>query len=305
VPEWGCFTGPDALVKLEPNGPCNYLFAENNPLRYVDPEGLDMTCRIEEISCKVVSEWEPSFVGVIMVKHNEDPRKVVNVTPTLRDLTEQYKDLKDYVKRLKSPHKLLRQMADMTDSQYRAYQYAFRFKRIVRWRSSVTTAVSIYGIDMLTWGSTEVEWHQKEQLTDWVIAPLNNPRAGVQLVLPGEHEASIAAQSARKKLRDGTFLQWMYFPMYEREGRGEDSRHFVKLISYAPEKEKFISTRYGVEGDEDTSIELEEKHFKILRKEWRETRDAYLKWLRNLPNPNDDWIWALDHWDQLKPVRDN
>jgi RHS repeat-associated protein len=41
VPEWGCFTGPDALVKLEPNGPCNYLFAENNPLRYVDPEGLD------------------------------------------------------------------------------------------------------------------------------------------------------------------------------------------------------------------------------------------------------------------------
>jgi hypothetical protein len=25
---------------LEPNGPCNYLFAANNPLRYVDPEGL-------------------------------------------------------------------------------------------------------------------------------------------------------------------------------------------------------------------------------------------------------------------------
>jgi RHS repeat-associated protein len=40
IPEWGVFTGPDALVQMEANGPCNYLFANNNPLRYVDPEGL-------------------------------------------------------------------------------------------------------------------------------------------------------------------------------------------------------------------------------------------------------------------------
>jgi len=40
IPEWGVFTGPDALVQIEANGPCNYLFANNNPLRYVDPEGL-------------------------------------------------------------------------------------------------------------------------------------------------------------------------------------------------------------------------------------------------------------------------
>jgi len=40
IPEWGVFTGPDALVQIEANGPCNYLFANNNPLRYRDPEGL-------------------------------------------------------------------------------------------------------------------------------------------------------------------------------------------------------------------------------------------------------------------------
>jgi RHS repeat-associated protein len=40
IPEWGVFTGPDALVQIEANGPCNYLFANNNPLRFRDPEGL-------------------------------------------------------------------------------------------------------------------------------------------------------------------------------------------------------------------------------------------------------------------------
>jgi len=43
--EWGVFTGPDALVQIEANGPCNYLFANNNPLRFVDPEGLEITVR--------------------------------------------------------------------------------------------------------------------------------------------------------------------------------------------------------------------------------------------------------------------
>jgi RHS repeat-associated protein len=47
VPEWGCFTGPDMRYELEPNGPCNYLFAKNNPLRYVDPEGLEDLDEVE------------------------------------------------------------------------------------------------------------------------------------------------------------------------------------------------------------------------------------------------------------------
>jgi len=41
IPEWGMFTGPDRDIRLtDPNGACNYLFCNNNPLVYVDPWGL-------------------------------------------------------------------------------------------------------------------------------------------------------------------------------------------------------------------------------------------------------------------------
>lgn len=41
VPEWGLFTGPDRDIQpADPNGACNYLFCENNPLNYIDPLGL-------------------------------------------------------------------------------------------------------------------------------------------------------------------------------------------------------------------------------------------------------------------------
>lgn len=38
IPEWGMFTGPDMRIDvMEENGACTYLFANNNPLVYVDP----------------------------------------------------------------------------------------------------------------------------------------------------------------------------------------------------------------------------------------------------------------------------
>jgi RHS repeat-associated protein len=41
IPEWGMFTGPDMRIDvMEENGACNYLFALNNPLVYVDPTWL-------------------------------------------------------------------------------------------------------------------------------------------------------------------------------------------------------------------------------------------------------------------------
>lgn len=41
VPEWGSFTGADRDVRLEGEGVMNYLFANNNPLQYTDPRGLE------------------------------------------------------------------------------------------------------------------------------------------------------------------------------------------------------------------------------------------------------------------------
>jgi hypothetical protein len=44
LPEWGTFTGPDMRIDvMEANGACNYLFASNNPLVYMDPTGLYLT----------------------------------------------------------------------------------------------------------------------------------------------------------------------------------------------------------------------------------------------------------------------